>query len=77
MVANESIKRLERAYKLLDNVIDNDGTFATVISNGHKYKVNHRTNECPCTDNQVRKIKCKHIYAVLIKTNKMKTVKVS
>ncbi len=77
MPANESIKRLEKAYTLLDKVFDITETHATVLSNGHKYRVNHRTNNCQCTDNQTRKIKCKHLYAVLIVTDKMKTVKVS
>lgn len=77
MPANETQKRLEKAFKLLDKVIDITNTHATVLSNGHTYRVNHRTNNCPCEDNQIRKLKCKHLYAVLIKTGKMKTVKVS
>lgn len=77
MIANESIKRLEKAYLLLEKVVDITETHATVLSNGNKYRVNHRTNSCPCTDNKMRKIKCKHLYAVLIVTNKMKTVKVT
>ena len=78
MTVNESQKRLEKAFVLVDNdkVIDITDTHATVLSNGNKYRVNHRTNNCRCVDNQIRKIKCKHIYAVLIVTNKMKTVKV-
>ena len=74
---NESNPRLTKAFELLDSVIDIDGTFATVISNGQKYKVNYRKLICPCKDNQCRKLKCKHIYAVLIVTGIMRVVKVS
>ena len=74
---NQSNPRLTKAFDLLDSVIDIDDTFATVISNGSKYKVNYRKLICPCKDNSCRKIKCKHIYAVLIKTGIMKVVKVT
>lgn len=76
MPVNESQQRLSKAFKLVAQVFDDDGTHATVISNGNKYKVNHRTKECSCKDNQCRKITCKHLYAVLIKTGKMKVNKV-
>ena len=74
---NESNTRLTKAFDLLDSVIDIDDTFATVISNGNKYKVNYRTNECLCKDATCRKLKCKHLYAVLIKTGIMKVAKVT
>lgn len=74
---NQSNPRINKAFDLLDNIVDIDATSATVISNGHKYKVNYRKLICPCKDNQCRKIKCKHIYAVLIKTGIMKVVKVT
>lgn len=70
--------RLDKAFDLLDHgkVIDVTDTHATVISNGNKYRVNYRKNICPCKDNQCRKIKCKHLYAVLIDRGIMKVVKV-
>ena len=76
-VINQTNPRLTKAFDLLDYIVDIDGIFATVISNGHKYKVNYRKNICQCKDASCRKIKCKHIYAVLIKTGIMKVAKVT
>lgn len=76
MLANESQQRLAKAFQLLGHVVDITPTHATVISNGNKYRVNHVTGECLCKDATCRNIKCKHLYAVLIKTGKMKVAKI-
>ncbi len=73
---NQTSPRLDKAFKLLDFVFDITETHATVISNGNKYRVNHRTKSCICRDSVCRHIQCKHLYAVLIKIGEMKVDKV-
>jgi|APSaa5957512535_1039671.scaffolds.fasta_scaffold89118_5 hypothetical protein len=71
--------RLDKAFSIVDHdrIFDVTDTHATVISNGSKYRLNHKINYCPCKDNRMNKMKCKHLIAVDIFRGTMKTVKVS
>jgi len=63
-VCNTAIPRLEKAFKLIKNVVFLKHPEAVVYSDGKKYKVDYITEDCKCEDHVYRGLKCKHIWAV-------------
>ena len=65
MASNESLPRIEKAIKLVEenSVIELQYGRAIVNSMGIPYHVNYTSETCVCYDNVTNKFKCKHIWA--------------
>lgn len=79
MASNESLPRIEKAIKLVEenSVIELQYGRAIVNSMGIPYHVNYTSETCVCYDNVTNGFKCKHIWAAQFQHQKTMEMKLN
>jgi hypothetical protein len=71
---NMAVPRVEKALELLNDITVLSDAKAVYSNDDKIYHIDYVEETCECPDHVYREVKCKHIWAVQIKTKKYKII---